>query len=532
MTRLGSRLLLPSSLLLLSVAGSARAEPFHAQTLPLGQRAIGMGGAFTALATDPSATYYNPAGIVTGGASALSASLTLTAFDRSSVEGGFRTARGHSTLDHNAAASLPVFVSALTQLGRRDEEGLRRHAIALSTFTVNQRRLSFDVEVRGPAAAGDQLEALSVENADRTVWHAVSYAFRYTKQLSMGVSGVLSIQRARYNEERIGATLETLNGDGSFGSQAATWTSNRVSLGVKTLLARFGVLYRVDERLRLGLMFQPPSTHVRGEAKVRERVLDTQLAGVPPSSTFLNTSQTVAARGPLPWELRLGAAYALRSWLLLSVDTSLYGRTGTPRHPVVAVAPRKPDAKTGAAAETGSFYAERWYRTMSGNLALGAEAMLRESIAVRAGLYTDLSSAPSIPRVTSLYQMPDVHRVGGTFSIGLVNDGYDISIGAIGVFGRGRGLSYDVDASEGGPSYQRTHVTDRMFLVFLNGVRSAVKALAKKTDEKLREMLAPASGPAVEPVPKLEPPKLEAKPGAKRKPEPKLEIDPEVRPRR
>ena len=526
--RPGSRVPLLSSLLLLSITASARAEPFHAQTLPLGQRAIGMGGAFTALATDPSATYYNPAGIVTGGASALSASLTLTAFDRSSVASGYRTENGRSSLDHNAAASLPVFVSALTQLGRRDAQGLRRHAIALSTFTVNQRRLSFDVEVRNPSPAGDQLEALSIDNADRTIWHGLSYAFRYSKKLSIGVSGVLSIQRARYDEERIGAALETLNLDGSFGSQAAHWTGNRVSVSVKTLLARIGVLYRVDERLRLGLMFQPPSMHVRGEARVRERILDTQLAAVPPSSTFFNASQAVAARGPLPWELRLGAAYALKSWLLLSIDTSLYGRTGTPRHPVVAVAPRKPDERTGAVADTGSFYAERWYRTMNGNVALGVEAMLRESIAVRAGLYTDLSSAPPIPRVTSVYQMPDVHRVGGTCSVGLVNDGYDISIGAIGVFGRGQGLSYNTDTGEGGPMYQRTHVTDRMFLVFLNGVRSAVKALAKKTDEKLREMLAPA--PAVDPEPKLEPPNLDPTPDPK--PKPKLRIEPEVAPRR
>jgi hypothetical protein len=498
----GSRAPLLSSLLLLGVAAPARADPFHAQTLPLGQRAIGMGGAFTAIATDPSATYYNPAGIVMGGASALSASLTLTAFDRSTVESGYRTENGHSTLDHNAAASLPVFVSALTQLGRRDDEGVRRHAIALSTFTVNQRRLSFDVEVRRASLSSDQLETLTIENADRTIWHALSYAFRYNKRLALGVSGVLSIERARYNEERIAATLDEANMDGSFDSRASTWSSNRVSVSVKNVLARIGVLYRASERLRLGVMFQPPSVHVRGEAKVRERVLDTDV--IAPRSSFFNTSQTVGARGPLPWELRLGVAYALKSWLMLSVDTSLYGKTGSPRNPVAAVAPRTPDPTTGATPDVGSFYTERWYRTHNGNVALGAEAMLRESIAVRAGLYTDLSSAPPIPRVTSVYQMPDVHRVGGAFSVGLVNDGYDISIGAIGVFGRGRGLSYNTDAVDGGPMYQRTHVTDRMFLVFLNGVRSAVKALAKKTDEKLREMLAPA--PGAEPDAKPEPP--------------------------
>ena len=37
------------------------------QLPPLGDRAIGLAGAFTAVADDPSATYYNPAGLVLQG---------------------------------------------------------------------------------------------------------------------------------------------------------------------------------------------------------------------------------------------------------------------------------------------------------------------------------------------------------------------------------------------------------------------------------------------------------------------------------
>ncbi|HEX6246191.1 MAG TPA: hypothetical protein VFZ61_34945, partial [Polyangiales bacterium] len=45
-------------------ASPVRADPYHFQGIPLGQRALGFGGAYTGLAEDPSAAYYNPAGLV------------------------------------------------------------------------------------------------------------------------------------------------------------------------------------------------------------------------------------------------------------------------------------------------------------------------------------------------------------------------------------------------------------------------------------------------------------------------------------
>lgn len=474
---------------LLLVATTAQADPFHSQTLPMGQRALGMGGAFTSIASDPSAVFYNPAGVALTSGSALSASLTLTAFDRRTVEGGYRTANGHSTLDHATTASLPVFVSAVKQIGRRDAEGLRHHGVALSTFTYDQRRLAFDVEVRGIRDVGRALDTLSIDSSTRTTWHAFTYAYRPRINLAFGISGILSINRGRHTEEHIAAGLGLPNADGSFESDESRWSSNLVTTNSKALLVRLGMLYVVNEKLRIGVMLQPPSLHVRGRARVRERVLSSDLTGVPQSSFFTAEQKELGAQYPIPTELRVGASYALRSWLLFSLDTSLLGPSGTKENPVVAVGPRSPDRVTGAVADVGSFYVDRWYRSWNGNLALGAEAMLRESIAVRAGLYTDLSSAPRVPKTTNTYYAPDVHRVGGTLSMGLVNDNYDISIGVAGLYGRGKGLSYEMGA-EGEALYERTHVTDRMFLVFVNGVRNAVTALAKKTNEKLQEVRA------------------------------------------
>lgn len=467
-------------------AGTARADPFHAQTLPLGQHATGMGGAFVAVSDDPSATYYNPAGILWTSETSLSASLTLTAFDRSSVESGYRTSVGNSSLRHNTEPSLPVFVSAVKHLGRRDDEGRRRHGIAFSSFTVSQRRLDYDVEVERDDASGRGIETLSIENSDRTVWTGLSYAYLALRKLSVGFSGFLSIQRTRYFEERISVALADTKGDGTQASDRNSWTSHLVNTSVKSFVGRFGALYAFNEQLRLGMMFQPPSIHVRGSADVRERALRNDVAADPPSSSFLNASQSnLPSHSPMPWELRLGVRYAVYDWLMFAIDGSVYGATGSKQHPVVAVGKRTPDPQTGAIADVGTFTTDTWYRNYNGNVAVGMSTTLADSIAIRAGVYTDLSSAPSIPRTSISYQMPDINRVGGTLSIGIAAEGYDLSLGVVGLYGRGHALSFNADA-EDTATYQRTRATDRMFFVFLNGVRNAVRKLAAEAGERLQ----------------------------------------------
>jgi long-subunit fatty acid transport protein len=485
---------------------TARADPFHAQTLPLGQRAIGMGGAFTAVADDPSATFYNPAGLVLTNDSSLSASLTLTAFDRVTVEAGYRTRDGNSSLDHNTGASLPVFVSAIKTLGARGDDGRRRHALALSSFTRNARRSSFDVEARGPASAPGSLETLSINAADRTVWYGLSYAYRVSSKLSLGLSNFISILRSSYVEERISAELGDVRPEGMYSSSASSWTTSRVRSTVKSLVWRLGALYAFDDRLQLGLMFQPPSLHLRGEASVRTRLLQTDLTTMPGVSSILNVSESkLTSHDPTPWEVRLGGRYELYDWLTIALDGSLYGPTGTKSDPVVAIGPRSPDPETGAVAEPGAFISERWYRSFNGNVSLGASASLPQTVTIRAGVYTDLSSAPRVPKYSATYTPPDVHRVGGALSVGLRNEGFDLAIGAIGVFGVGNGLSFSSDPDAGSYTYARTRVTDRMFLVFLNGVKSAISTLAKKADEKLKEIVAERKKEDADLEPKLEP---------------------------
>jgi hypothetical protein len=480
-TRVGTGFLLLFASLA-SPAGS-RADPFHFQGIPLGQRALGFGGAFTGLADDPSAAYYNPAGLVWTGDSALSASITLNAFDRQTIVDGYRTPVGNSTLKHDSGPSLPSSVGFLKRLGKRGPGGERAHALGLSTFLVERRQLGFDVEVQNQP--GGDIATLSVDRSDRTAWQGISYAYRVSDTISFGLSGYLSLTRNQYREELVNAELGTaLAEPGSFATESASWESHRVDANVKNLVMRFGALYQVNERLRVGVMFQPPCLHVRGKASVRERRLDNDL--VSGTGSFFNSTQEgLAAHYPMPWEIRLGASFKPLPIVTLSLDGSLYGPNGTKQEPVVAVGDRRPDPETGAIASVGHFELDSWYRKTSGNVAIGSEVKVWQMIAVRAGLFTSLSAAPDVPRASTQYYAPDINRFGGALSVGVTRAGYDLSLGAAGLYGRGTGMALDL--TNDAMPYQRTSVVDATLFVFLTGARAAISHLAKEAQEKFLE---------------------------------------------
>lgn len=467
-------------LLGVGVALPARADPYHYQGIPLGQRALGFGGAFTGLAADPSGAYYNPAGLVWTGDSALSASLTLNAFDRQTIEDGYRTATGSTDLRHHSQPSLPSSVAFLKRLGKRGKDRERMHAIGISTFVVESRTLGFDVEIQ--EEPGADIATLSVDRSSRTAWQGLSYAFRATSRVSFGLSGFLSLTRNQYREELIVSTLGAPVGDGSYQTEAAYWSGHRTEANVKNLVTRFGVLWQAHEQLRLGLMVQPPCLHVRGQSMVRERHLDSDVEGG--TGTFFNATQKdLPAHYPMPWELRVGGSYRPYPWLTLNLDASVYGPNGSPDHPVIAIGERQTDPETGAVPGVGRFELDRWYRKTSGNVALGSEFLIKNLVALRAGFFTSLSAAPDVPRESDTYYYPDINRFGGALSVGVNAAGYDLSLGATGLFGRGDALAYDL--TDLGMPYQRTAVREATLFVFLTGMRNAISRLAKDAQDKL-----------------------------------------------
>ena len=91
----------------------AHADPRYHSIVLIGDRALGMGGAYTALSDDPSGIAYNPAGIAFGKGDNLSASVNLFFRKENTVTNYF----GGNDLSRKTTEVIPSFVGGLHRLG-------------------------------------------------------------------------------------------------------------------------------------------------------------------------------------------------------------------------------------------------------------------------------------------------------------------------------------------------------------------------------------------------------------------------------
>lgn len=447
-----------------------------------------MGGAFAGLANDPSATYYNPAGLPRLDDVSIAASLTLNAFDRQQVNNGFRTSDASTDLQHTARPALPVFASFVKQLGWREGDE-RRHAVAFSTMIVDRRTIGFDASIEGGPLENRKVDTFTLADERTVRWYGLSYAYRWSQKWSFGLSSFLSLNSMSHAEERLDLALFDYNpADNIYANSILSVRSTRARSSVKNGIFRLGLLYAMSARLRFGAMFQPPSFRFKGSASVRDRIVDSAATpDVQGANYYYGRQKGLTSHDPVPWELRLGMSWAPNYDLLLALDVSAYGKRGSPEDPVIAIGPADVTPGTLRAPQPGEFVLEQWWGKRTGNVAMGMEYRIRNVVLVRCGAFTDLSGAPKLPKVSQVYLPSDVDRIGATLSAGLLTRGYDVSLGVAGTFGWGQTLAFLADDLDG--PYRRTRMQEQTLFVFLSGARRAAGKLAQDTYEMLKEKM-------------------------------------------
>jgi long-chain fatty acid transport protein len=449
----------------------------------MGQRALGMGGAFTGLANDPSAVFYNPAGLARIEETTLSASLSLAALDHFTIDQGYRTPAGSGDLTYTGRPSLPIFIGIVRQVGQKDAHGFRHHSIAIATFTIDDRSLGADTDRHRIDASGDQyVSTLYARHEQTQRWYGLAYAYRLKQNYALGTSVFLRHGSASALEERLDLTMGPSNADGVGPDPHLRYHNLRVSADTKTVVARLSFLY-TSTRLRLGVMFQPPSIHIRGKGQIRDRVITADAATVDPAqgSYVERTDKSLGARDPLPWELRTGVAYAPNSALELDLDLSVDGKGGTVRAPW-------PLNATGVfmpADDDLELQVQSYERVPTVNAALGAEYAARKEITLRGGVFTDFSAAPRLPASSAELRPDHMHRFGLSGSLGFGAKGVDLSLGMVTRLGFGQALSPAADGSV--TPYLRSDAREYTLFVFLTGARTAVAKLADVAIDKLNE---------------------------------------------
>lgn len=453
----------------------ADAQGLYYRTIPIGERAIGLGGAYTAIADDPSATYYNPAGLMAGGSFQLLGSLSSLVFTKQKTENAFQVDGMSRDLKSSNSTTLPHFVGTVVKFGQK-AFGDHRYALAYSSFEVGRERFNVGFTEIGPDNSTD----VRVHDDYRMRWWGVSFAAQVKKKLSLGLSGFLSNHSYGYGEDIGLASGGTLDDNGvRVGGESAT-SSTGLGLGVWSLVFRLGALYRINRRWQVGVMFQPPGAPLKRDGNVFRRLVGDSTEG---SSYFLFDQGGLDVRAPIPFEIRTGARYKINALTTLSFDMAV---TGPVRDRSVFDIPSELEDLD---ARFGTYFSNSTKRRTTPNAAIGVEHLFGR-VVVAAGLSTNISAAPRVPEATTEYTPDQISEFAASLAVGLDTKGYRLTLGATGYFGRGDALAFAVDQDAQVDSYVRTKSNVSALVLYVAGAVSVATKGAKQVQENYMERKA------------------------------------------
>ncbi len=359
----------------------ASADQFHYQNILIGDRAIGMGGAFGAVADDATGIYYNPAGL----GFALSNDVSGSANAFYAREATYKKALGDKDFVEESGGSTPSFFGGLQKLDNISK-GL---VAAFGVFTIDsdlkdQDNLIEDLQIGSTTLyrfhRTSNLRASSLFagaglakrfGSSFSVGIAINYAnaselvqeYQDVKQSKADENGNVFVQiltqniRQKLNADGVQGVLGMQYAFGKFSAgltiKGGAWLSQSMEVGVER---------------RVAVISEADNTTLEENSQVTA------------AATLLQSTDTTKSDDPLgsmPTEARLGFAWFASPRLLWTFDVINYGEVK--------------DAGT-----IPSFNKAVYEKEAVTNFATGVEYYLLPAMPLRAGVFTNNDARPQV----------------------------------------------------------------------------------------------------------------------------------------
>jgi long-chain fatty acid transport protein len=374
----------------------AKADEFHYNNMLIGDRAAGMGGAYTAVSDDATGMYYNPAGIVFVGDKNFSAS--VNAFYSQTKK--FDNVIGNKSFERNSSALLANYFGIVKPFGR--------FKVGFSYAVPDAVSENQNQEFTNVSPTVNRL-IVNLSNRDSTYNVGPSIATEINNDLAIGLT--------LYGHQR--DVQFTLNQFKENTDNTIRWANSYFTLnetGIKPIL---GVAWSPAEKISLGLSLSKTFV-LRSSSTIQRTCWDTSTGDVCLNDVSTPTLQrptfiTGSLKREYPTNLAVGAAYFANKDLLISADWSY--------HTAVK------DATFGDKIATY-------------NLALGTEYYINRKWAVRGGAYTNFANTPNIQAgVTNIEEHINLYGL----SLSLTNFSGSASVTVGGSMNYGTGKAQLVD---------------------------------------------------------------------------------------
>ncbi len=433
-----------------SLPATLLADDTHYQDFVIGGRAVGLGGAFTALADDPSGLFYNPAGIADVEETNLQVSASLYGFERGGI--GDRVGvpvPGVEDLDIEFTELIVVPASAgyVSNLDDRLPNGQNRHSYAISVVVPSFRSFA--------ANESDGTATYRRRVTDRELWTGAGYGYRLSPLLSLGVSGYY-ILRTTTDTEGVTANEELDGGLSRF-----QVVNNDITLVNGNVVLIGGLKYTPSSNWSFGVSLRSPSVRIHSDGSVFFEQGESDPSGPEIVSGFerqsISDRRSETRFAPV---LRVGAAYQSPHRFTVSADASVhlpvdYTLIDIEGPDIRARLPFNPNVERRAVV----------------NLNAGVEYLLVREVSVALGAFTNFSSAPTISAEPEFDQLPDVDLYGLTIALGYFGE-YTLSrIGLQYSAGTGQDVIPESDIArlvDGDLNFRRVDYSQTFFYIFVS----------------------------------------------------------------
>lgn len=464
-------------LLLCGTSTLGWADQFHYNNVIIGDRAMGLGGAYTGIADDASGIYYNPAGL--GFALSNDISGSANAFYTRKVV--YKNAIGGENFTEESGGSMAPFFGGLQKLDNLMPGLVAAFGIAtLDSDLKDQNDLLYNIKYSLDVGDGQKVN-LELDRLYRTVMQrsstslfAAGLAKRFGGSFSMGLSvGYLSVselvqvfQDNQYRREGDNYTLQVIQNvrqlleagalDVALGAQWAFANSWSLGAVVRVPVNLFQGLRLASENYSYAFVQQcyyraatnqaystGPANKTceqaqadgdipAGQAEYSTR--QTPLEGITRSVDQSNFQEPI---GDWPMEYRLGLAWFATPRFLMSFDVS--HRT---------------------ASENGNFPALK--RLAVTNYHYGMEYYITPSLPLRFGLFTNYDARPEVQKGKT-GQEDHIDFYGGSLFLAWAQPNSQVALGTVIQTGEGKAQKVgayniqDVEATSATLAFSATH---------------------------------------------------------------------------
>lgn len=444
-----------------------------------GDRAFGLGGAFTAIADDPSAAYYNPAGLAFGSDRMFAGSLQVFDTETLELDGSFAPRANSNSKARLTSEISGLFPTSGASLSKISDTQF----FSLASFTPLHRNVKYLGVASDTSRGLTHSVTLSTDVDEKRTLFGPAYGIRLTKSFGLGAALYLStytLSRASFRSKYI---AENRN------PNATTWTStSQYSERYDTEIETYGImpvvsaLYRGDNGLRFGIIARAPSKTLLGTATLSYRGFRYQNNGVITSE--LDGEGT--AEEPSTWNTRIGIGYEIPKRFTLTFDTSIHFANSVksfePPERFSLILGIDPDIPL-----------ERELSTTV-NYAVGLEYYLTPKMPMRLGAFTNYSANPEIPSLTSgLAYAPHLDEFGVTVGLGYYGKKDSVHVGLGAAQTQGNVVLTYPEGTNQLPS--RVGASGLRYFITLSGAVSFAKSIAKKEDGEAPKDKADGAAP-------------------------------------